>query len=307
MKHAIVTGGSGFIGSWLVNELIDNGINVCVIVREKDRLLPEIIQSKKVSIIEKKMNDICELDFDSDIHYDVFFHLAWAGVSSNSKNDLLLQIENIKMSLHALELCKGIGCDLFFAAGTVAEYGLCKGVIDTNARQTPNDMYGAAKASLYYFLEVKARQLNQKFIWGIIPSTYGERRNDNNIITYTIRSLLLGEKPIYGDLKQMWDFLYVKDVAKAIRLIGEKGLSGKIYGIGSGIYKPLREYVTIIRDLINPSYLLGIGEVQALSTQTFSSCVDIDELKADTGFEPSVSFVTGIRRTIDYQRGLLKV
>lgn len=307
MKHVIVTGGGGFIGSWLINELVDNDVYVVAIVRKKEKLLSEIEHSKKVIIIEKNVNDLCESDFNNNIHYDVFFHLAWEGVSTYSKNNPILQIENIKMSLHALELCKKIGCDLFFAAGTVAEYVFCKDVMDLNAKQTPNDMYGAAKASAYYFLEVKARQLKQEFVWGVIPSTYGERRNDNNIITYTIRTLLRGEKPVYGNLEQMWDFLYVKDVARAIRLIGEKGIPGKTYGIGSGLYKPLREYVTIIRDLINPSQALGIGEMQSLSIQTFSSCVNIEELKVDTGFEPSVSFEDGIIRTIDYQKQLLKI
>lgn len=172
--------------------------------------------------------------------------------------------------------------------------------MDVNARQTPNDIYGAAKVSVHYFLEVLSKQLKQDFIWTVIPSTFGERRTDNNIITYTIRTLLAGEKPSYGNLEQMWDFLYVSEVARALRMIGEKGVAGKTYGIGSGIYKPLKGYITAIRDIIDPSLELGIGDYPNMSEQTSSSCVNTYELIKDTGFIPQVSFEEGIRRTIEF-------
>ena len=58
---------------------------------------------------------------------------------------------------------------------------------------------------------------------------------------------------------QMWDFLYVGEVARALKLIGEKGISGKTYGIGSGVYRQLKDYIMKIRDIIDPQLELGIG------------------------------------------------
>lgn len=300
MNNVIVTGGAGFIGSWLVQELLNNGIDVTVIVRSRNKLLSEIQDNSKLHIIEKNINSIEVNDFAPNEEYDVFFHLGWGGVAPEYKNDITIQVDNIVMSLHALEVASAIKCKKFIASGTVAEYVFCGDVMDVDAKQTPNDIYGAAKVSAHYFLEVRARQLNQPFIWLVIPSTFGERRHDNNIITYTIRSLLNGDRPRYGNLQQMWDFLYVGEVARAIRLIGEYGRTEKIYGIGSGHYMPLRSYIERIRDLINPELALGIGEIPALSIKTFSSCVNIDDLKRDTGFIPSVSFDEGIKKTIEY-------
>lgn len=238
--------------------------------------------------------------------YDTFFHLAWAGVSTEHKNDLELQWENIKGAINVLEVANQCGCHMFLSMGTVAEYALCDNVMDMALRQTPNDFYGAAKVSAYYFSEVRARQLGQPFIWCVAPSTFGERRNDNNIITYTIKSLLKREKPIYGDLQQLWDILYVKDVVRAIRLIGEKGVSGKVYGIGSGEYKTLREYITRIRNVIDPTLPLGIGESLIQNKRTFSSCVNNYELIKDTGFQPEYTFEDGIRKTVEYFRKQIK-
>lgn len=300
MKNVIVTGGTGFIGSWLLQELLNNGLHVTAIVRDRNKIISEIKNSENLTVLEKSIDKISKDDFDLNKEYDVFFHLGWGGVAPEHKNDISLQLNNIAMSLNALEVANAIGCKKFIASGTVAEYVFCDSVMDVNTKQTPNDMYGAAKVSAHYFLEVRARQLGQPFVWIVIPSTFGERRHDNNIITYTIRSLLNGEKPKYGNLQQMWDFLYVGEVAKAIRLIGESGKTEIIYGIGSGEYKPLRFYVEKIRDLINPDLELGIGEVPSMSTKTFSSCVNIDDLVQDTGFKPVVSFDEGIMRTIEY-------
>lgn len=300
MKRAIVTGATGFIGSWLVQELIHSGYEVVVVVRNVNKLIPDIMSNSSCFIIEKDICNLKEDDFDSEKTYDVFYHLGWSGVSPEYKNESDKQMRNIPMSLNALEVCNRIGCRLFIASGTVAEYALTDDIMNLNLKQSPNDMYGAAKVSVHYFMEVRARQLNQPFIWTVIPSTFGERRTDSNIITYTIRTLLKGEKPLYGNLYQMWDFLYVAEVVRALRLIGEKGIVGKVYGIGSGEYRPLRDYIIEIRDIINPKLELGIGEIPSMSKQTFSSCVNIYDLIRDTGFKPVIGFEEGIKKTIDY-------
>lgn len=296
----IVTGGTGFIGSWLILELLNNGYDVTVIVRNKHKLLSEIRENKKCRYIEKAIEDLSEEDFEKNVIYDTFFHLAWGGVSSELKNNINLQLNNVTMSIKALEICHKISCRRFIASGTVAEYALCEDIMDLNAKQTPNDMYGAAKVSAHFFLDTRARQLSQPFIWLVIPSTFGERRNDSNILAYTIKTLLKGEKPLYGNLEQMWDFLYVGEVVRAIRCIAERGIPGKVYGIGSGSYRTLKEYIVQIRDIINPNLDLGIGCIPSMSQQTFSSCVNIYDLIKDTGFIPKISFDEGIRKTIVY-------
>lgn len=299
LRTAIVTGGTGFIGSWLLQELLNNDIHVTAIVRNRKKLIPEILNNNKITLIEKSISEIQSEDFLEN-EYDCFFHLGWGGVAPEYKNDIKVQLDNIAMSLHALEVANKINCKKFIASGTVAEYVFCESVMDVNAKQTPNDMYGAAKVAAHYFLEVRARQIGQPFVWLVIPSTFGERRHDNNIITYTIKTLLNKEKPKYGNLEQMWDFLYVGEVARAIRLIGEKGKTEHVYGIGSGEYHPLKYYIREIRNQIDPKLELGIGEYPAMSSKTFSSCVNIDDLKRDTGFKPRISFEEGIKRTIDY-------
>lgn len=299
MKNVIITGGTGFIGRWLTDELIKNGVAVTLIVRDKARIYRGFRKSELFSYIEGSIESIEISKFEKK-EYDCFYHLAWEGVSSEKKNDVDTQLANIKLAISAMELCKKMGCKKFIASGTVAEYVFSKDIMNFSEKQTPNDMYGAAKTSTHYFLEVRSRQLNQNFNWVIVPSTFGEYREDNNIITYTIRTLLKGEKPSYGRLDQMWDFLYVAEVVKALRLIGEKGKPNTIYGIGSGVFKPLKDYIITIRDIINPDLPLGIGEREDINVQTFSSCVNTIDLIRDTGYTPTIKFEEGIKRTINF-------
>ena len=303
MKKALVTGATGFIGSRLVKELRDNNIEVIALVRDVEKA--KTLLGDRVETIEYHSYEYDALMVGNH-RIDVFYHLAWEGVAPEKKNDRVLQVRNIDLAMEMLEYAKSIGAKRFIATGTVAEYAFCEDVMDVNAKQTPNDLYGAAKTAAHYMLETWARNINMPFNWVVIPSTYGEGRRDNNILTYTIKSLLIGEKPSYGYLTQMWDFLYVGEVARALCLIGQKGKSEKTYAIGSGDYRPLREYVEIIKDTIDTDLELGIGEIPSMSDKAFSSCVSISELNKDTGFVPQISFEEGIKKTIAYYRLMIE-
>lgn len=301
MNNVIVNGTTGFIGRNLVNYMINKNVNVFVLSRDKEKTID--LFGDKVTIIEYDSENYPGINSDIiNCQVDAFYNLAWEGVSPEHKNNINIQINNIFRSLHAAEFAKKVGCKLFISAGTVAEYVFSKDVMDLTEQQTPNDMYGAAKVSCHYFLDVYTRNNSLPFIWCIIPSAYGEGRENNNIITYTIKTLLENNEPVYGNLEQMWDFLYVEEISKALYLIGEKGISGKVYGIGSGVYKPLKDYITTIRNIINPNLKLRIGEVKQYSNQTFSSCVNITDLVNDTGFVPEIQFEEGIRKTIDWYK-----
>ncbi len=306
MERVILTGGTGFIGSWLTEELLSHGVEVVVLVRKLGRAKEKrLFENERVQLVEYYSPQYQAMISEKK-NVDAFYHLAWEGVSTEMKNESELQLENIRFSMEMLELANTIGAKRFIATGTVAEYAFSENIMDINGRQTPNDMYGAAKTAVHYMLETQARLLKIPFNWAVVPSTFGEGRRDNNIITYTITSLLRRQKPSFGYLLQMWDFLHVKEVVRALWLIGEKGAPDKTYGIGSGVFKPLKDYIMQIRDIIDPSLPLGIGDIPSLSDKAFSSCVSIYDITKDTGFVPEMSFEEGIRRTIPYYREMIE-
>lgn len=297
--RALITGGTGFIGRYVVKELVKKGTEVTLLT--SDATYVQCAEPLvKVVHTDYTYEDLIDKLFG--MTYDIFYHLGWGGVGGKDKNNIPLQLGNIQVAADMIRLSKAVGCSVFVAAGTVAEYVFCRDVIDFSMKQTPNDVYGATKVAVHYLLEAIAKQIKQDMIWAVLPSTFGEGRKEDNIITYTITTLLEGKCPQYGNLEQMWDFLYVTEVARALVEIGEKGRHNTTYGIGSGEYRPLKDYIYTIRDMIDPALTLGIGERVTEGIETLSSCVNIEPLTRDTGFVPEISFEEGMERTIRYYK-----
>ena len=119
------------------------------------------------------------------------------------------------------------------------------------------------------------------------------------MIMQVISKLLAGERVSCTKGEQVWDYIYGKDAAVALRLIAERGKDGAIYNIASGNTRQLRDYITCIRDIIDASAEIGFGEIDYYPNQVMHLEADIENLKADTGFSPLYTFEEGIKETIE--------
>ena len=75
----------------------------------------------------------------------------------------------------------------------------------------------------------------------------------------------------------LWDYLFSEDCAKAFLLIAEKGKNGAIYTVGSGNAIPLKNYMEVIRDIINPNFKIGFGNIDYYPNQVMYLCADISD------------------------------
>ena len=303
MKRIVITGITGFIGRHLYEILKDKNIEIIAIARTPD------LTMEGVTWINADLSDDINIIKSIIKKYvgaiDTFYHLAWMGVQAKDKNVFAIQSLNIIIANNVVEICKYIECKKLINSGTVAEYVCEDGLINDKCLPTPMDIYGVMKVASKNIISTLCMYYDIEFVNTIVCSTFGEYRSDDNVISYTIKSLLNNESPSYGLLNQMWDFLYVKDVAQALFLIGDKGVHGKTYGIGSGRYKRLSEYIYEIRDIINPEIEIGIGRLKEKYERVLNSCVDSYQIQKDTGFYPKFSFDEGIMRTIEFYRGTI--
>ena len=115
-----------------------------------------------------------------------------------------------------------------------------------------------------------------------------------------IRNLLAGKYQSFSPGEQMYDFLHIQDAARAFCLIGEKGREESQYIIGSGMARPLKEYLGIIRDVVAPEMKLGLGELEFHGLEMTEEMLNIDTLISDTGFSPEITFEAGIKRTLEW-------
>ena len=298
MKIAVVTGADGFIGTHLLHRLVQNGVEVWALVVADRCCLERINFSESVHIIQCDFERLATYANRLPANVDVFYHLAWNGVAPETRDKMELQIRNIPMTLEALRLAKTCNAKKFVFPGSTTEYMYSNGLINQDVVPAPQNAYGAAKLSARYFCEQLARQLDISFIYAVITGVYGGDRIDNNVISYTIQELLDGRCPKLTKAEQLWDYIHISDLTKALYLVAEKGKNGTFYTIGHGDNQPLVAYLYQIRDCINPQLPLGIGEIPYSYQKLPSSCVDLTNIINDTGFFPEIPFSEGIQEVI---------
>ncbi len=308
----IITGATGTIGMALINKCTESKIEAIALVNPESNRLDHIPKDPLVKVVKCGLADLSmatagslgigETESGIGIYADALIHLAWGGTFGDSRNNRELQDKNASYALDAVRLAKRLGCPVFVGAGSQAEYGRVSGVLTPDTPCNPENEYGKAKLRASEETRKLCGELGIRHIWTRILSIYGPYDGEKTMVMSVIRKLLAGEKPALTAGEQMWDYLYSDDAADALLLLAKQGRDGHIYPIGSGIARPLREYIEIIRDEIDPALPLGFGEVPYSDKQVMHLCADISALRADTGFEPEVDFREGIRRTIEYCR-----
>lgn len=295
MKRAIVTGATGAIGTALVQDLISKGIEVLVFCREGSKRNVQIPEHELVTKKFCTLSELADIQNDTGKDYDVFYHFAWAGTTGAARNDMYLQNENIRFALDAVSAAKRFGCHMFVGAGSQAEYGRVEGILKPDTSVFPEMGYGIAKLCAGQMTREYAHQLGLKHIWTRILSVYGPNDGAQSMVMSTINKLKKGEVPQFTKGEQMWDYLYSDDAAEAFRLIGEKGVDGRVYVLGCGHAQPLAEYIRMIRDIVAPEGQIELGAIPYAEKQVMHLEADISQLRADLGWTPEISFEEGIK------------
>ena len=298
MKRAIVTGATGAVGTALLKELVKNKGEVLVICREKSKRNKNIPKDPLIKQINCDLSNLSELKNTTGNKWDVFYHLAWMGTTGVARNDMYLQNKNVEYALDAVKIAKRFGCSTFIGIGSQAEYGRYEGILEVDTPTYPEMGYGYAKLCAGQMTRGYAHELGLQHIWVRILSIYGPNDGMQSMIMSTINKLLNRQVPQLTLGEQLWDYLYSEDAARALYLLANKGKDGKIYVLGSGQAKPLAEYVSIIKNEINPSAEIAFGAIPYSIKQVMHLQADISELVGDTGWKPEVDFKEGIENII---------
>jgi UDP-glucose 4-epimerase len=302
MNSAFVTGGTGLIGLALLDCLEEAGVRTTVMVRPGSSRLGLIKRHDRLTVVEGDLDgDLSQFDWPAESH-DAWFHLGWNTASREIVADPAIQVQSIVRTLDAVEFAAKLGCQVFVGAGSQAEYGRVQGTLSGQTPTNPDSAYGIAKLAAGLLSKAMCERVGIRHCWCRILSVYGPNDKPTTGLMYVINSLLDGKKPGLTPCEQVWDYLYVRDCARALLLAAESGTHGAVYPIGSGQARPLRQYFECIRDLIDPSLPLGLGDKGYAPNQVMHLCADISALSKDTGFKPAYSFADGIKETIDWCR-----
>lgn len=297
MKKALVTGANGFVGSAVVRELLNNGVEVIALARTGH--IDNIPKEARIVSYELSHSDaLPELITDRDI--DVFYHFAWQGSAGNARSDVELQLNNVKWTIDSLRSSKEMNCKKFVCAGSIMEFEVPYLTFTQDLRPVAGMVYGSAKATAHSMCMMIASDIDMDISWGEITNAYGVGELSPRFLNSTLRKIINNEPLKFTSGTQNYDFVYIDDVARAFRLIGEKGLPFRHYLIGSSNARPLREFVLEIKSVLAPDKEFVFGSVPFGGIDLPLDTYDCSVLEKDTGFKPAVSFSKGIQKTFSW-------
>lgn len=305
MHKALVTGATGFIGKFLVRELTKQGIKTIAVVRKGTKNL-DTISECGARIVECNIVDyysLSRLVEDKDI--DVLFHIAWQGVSDLDARNQDIQIQNLKSTLDLIDVAKELNISTFVGCGSMHEQEALIEIEEDKTISHLGYMYKASKTAAHWMGKAKCGNYGIRFFWPLI-NTYGEEERSARLVNTVIRKIFAGESPDLSAGTQFYDFVHVIDVAKALILIAEKGKDGANYTIGSGDAKPLKEFLKVVgkiaNDMSGNDIPLGFGKIKTNVVCLPKEIFDISKLSADTGFNITIPFDEGVKRTANWIR-----
>lgn len=300
MKTVAISGATSSMGISLVNECLKRGYFVIACMRKSSQHIGRLPKSDRLQIVDFDLTDR-KRELHINRKCDVFFHLAWCGTDKESRGNPDLQQGNIAYTLRAVHLAKDLGCKKFIVTGSQAEYGPHKHALLSPADTAcPNTAYGISKYAAGQLGAVLAEQLGIDFFWIRVFSVYGRYDRPETMLRSTASRMKKGERCLFTEGTQVWDYLHCDDAARALFLVGEKSMGNKIYCLGCGQKRKLKDYIIEMRNVINPQLDLGFGEIPFKPGEEVGIYADISSLQDDTGWKPEVSFACGIRNIIPY-------
>jgi len=300
----LVTGGAGFIGSNLVDKLIDLGYEVVII----DNLLTGSKENinPKAEFYEIDIRDLKDLEEVFKKHLPEYvFHLA-AGYLVQSLDNPQRDAEiNIIGTINLIEMCLKYNVKkIIYSNSGGASYGEPKKIpIIENHSINPLTPYGASKytAEMYLYMYYKNHSLNYTALR--YANIYGPRQNpklEGGVVCVFLDALLKGKRPIMkSDGTLTRDYVYVGDVVDANILAMKKGKC-EGYHVSTGIETNVLNLFKIMQKVVNTDLEVIRGEPRIGDPKR--AVFDNSKIKRDLDWEPKISLEQGVRKTMEWMQ-----
>lgn len=322
----LITGGAGFIGANYVEFLLNRSGDTVFVV-DKLTYAGDLRNIEKVSdkitfikgdICDKELIDslFSEHQFQKVIHFAAESHVD---NSISSPSDFIqTNIVGTFNLIQAAYLTWMSGPNLikkdyenarFLHVSTDEVYGTLgeTGLFTEETPYAPNSPYSASKAASDFLVRSYFHTYGLPVVTTNCSNNYGRFQHKEKLIPTIIRKALAGEPiPIYGDGKNVRDWLYVEDHCNGIQLVLEKGRLGETYNIGGRNEKENIYIAEIICDLLDEfvpkseSYKSQISFVKDRPGHDFRYAIDAQKIENELGWRAKENFETGIRKTVKW-------
>ncbi|MDP8968777.1 MAG: GDP-mannose 4,6-dehydratase [Actinomycetota bacterium] len=302
---ALVTGGAGFIGSHLVEGLLDAGAERVIVVDDLS-----LGREANLAAVRERIEFVCADCADARSleracggrRLDLCFNLAVIPLPHSLEHPRKNVDRNVAMTTAVCELQRGGGFDRLVQFSSSEVYGSARSVpMSEDHPLGAHTPYAAAKAAT----DLVALSYGATFGLDVLVvrpfNTYGERQNDTayaGLIPLVVRRVLAGEPVIVnGDGEQTRDMMYVADTIRGTLALAVAGLSGETYNLGTGEEASVNEMVrALLHALDAPDHPVEHGPPRPGDIRQLLA--DASRARAAVGFEAAVGLDEGLRRTV---------
>ena len=301
---ALVTGCAGFIGSHLVDRLLEQGHKAIGIdcftdyysreIKNKD--ISNALNNKSFELIEE---DILEMDKYPEVDY-VFHLAAQAGVRASwGKSFEIYTRNNIEATQKLLEFYKDLSIKKFAYASSSSVYGDTELPMKENSLLKPVSPYGVTKLAgenlcYLYYKNYGVPTISLRYF-----TVYGPRQRPDMAIHKFVKAILNdGNILIFGDGEQTRDFTFVDDAVEANILAAESDIAGEVFNIGGGTRISVNELIKKIEDVTGKKAKVKYMEKQKGDVR--DTRADVNKAKADLGWTSKVEIDEGLKKFVDW-------
>lgn len=307
----LVTGGAGFIGSNFIRIAIKTG-NYSIVNIDKLTYAGNLENLKDIEnneLYKFYYGDITDYSFLKELYqkekFDVIINFAAeTHVDRSIQNSYPFIHTNVVGTQVLLELAREAKISRFIQISTDEVYGSLseKGKFIEESPLKPNSPYSASKASADLLVRAYNKTYNVPAIITRCSNNYGPYQFPEKLIPLVILNAMQQKDiPVYGDGKNVRDWIYVEDHCKAILLILEKGVDGEIYNIGANCEKQNIDIVRLILKILGLDDSL-IKYVEDRPAHDRRYAIDSSKINTQLGWYPEVPFDEGIKNTIQWYK-----
>ncbi|MGP1348623.1 MAG: NAD-dependent epimerase/dehydratase family protein [Stomatobaculum sp.] len=256
----LITGATSFVGAAVCRELLRRGNEVYALVRPNSGNTARLPQHRRFYRVCGDMEDMEVLRRAAELlpPPEVCLHFAWAGIGVQGRMSPEIQEKNVRNTLSLLRFLGGLHCRRFLFAGSQAEYGTtlervrtgeCDGMpVTEKALCRPISEYGKGKCRVLREGAPAAEALGMEYRHLRIFSVYGEGDHEGSLVSSCVNAAAAGKEIRLGPCAQQWNFLHVRDCARAISDVAMLESSvlhagSEAYNIGSVDTRPLKDFV----------------------------------------------------------------
>ena len=306
-KRVLITGGAGFLGSFVVERLQQRGCKDIFVPRRKDYDLVE-------------MEAVKRLYHDSQPAMVIHLASRVGGIGANQANPGIFFYDNLMMGAQLMEVGRQAGVEKFVAISTICAYPKFTPVpfkeedLWNGYPEETNAPYGLAKKMLLVQAQAYRQQYGFNSIVLFPVNLYGPRDNfdlqTSHVIPALIRKCLEAKRrgdpniEVWGDGSPTREFLYVEDAAEGICLAAERYTSSEPVNLGSGMEISIKELVHTIKRMTGFT-----GEIIWDTTKPNGQprrSLDTSRAEKHFGFRAKTSFEEGLRRTIEWYKDQIR-